>query len=222
MRKYFKTAVAGLASVAMAVSLLPVNMPVVNAAVTDSNMILHWDMTGKDNKLTDLTGNKHEGIMNDAVTQTQIDNIDVLDLAGGYVDIPDGTISDDMTEVTVNMLVKISENVPASWMFCLGSSNKRYLYFTGCCSSGQGSVMRGGVGCVPTEILSTGNGWSYEAAFNGNDALKANEWQNVTITYKDNGEMIFYRNGEKVASKEINIKYNDEKYDFTLQDLMTA
>ena len=221
--KYFRTAAAGFLSMAMAVTLIPAgSISAVQAAVTNSNMVLHWDMTGTDNTLTDLTGNNHEGVMNAPVSKTKIDNIDVLDMTGGYVDIPDGTITEDMTAVTVNMLVKISENVPASWMFCLGSSNKRYLYFTGCCSAGQGSVMRGGVGCVPTEILSTGNGWDYEAAFNGNVALKANEWQNITITYKDGGEMIFYRNGEKVASKEISIKYNNEDYPFTLQDLMTA
>ena len=221
--KLFKSAVAGIASLAMVASMMPLyNLSVVNAAVTDSNMLLHWDMTGADGKLTDLTGNNHDGVTNGSVSKTQIDNIDVLDMTGGYVDIPDGTIPTTADAVTVNMLVKISENIPASWMFCLGSSNKRYLYFTGCCSSGQGSVMRGGVGCVPTEILEKGNGWDYEAAFNGDAALKENEWQNVTITYKDNGEMIFYRNGEKVASKAIEIKYNEQNYLFTLQDLMTA
>lgn len=185
-----------------------------------SDMILHWDMTKEtDNKLTDLTGNQHAGVLNGSVEAAKVEGIDVLNLNGGYVDIPDGTIGTGDTEVTINMLVKISENVPASWMWCLGSSNKRYMYFTGCCSQNQGSVMRGGVGCVPTADLENGNGWSYESVINGNEALTANEWQNITVTYKDGGYFTFYKNGVKVASTKLS---DGNAGNFTLQDLMKA
>lgn len=220
-QKYLKSAIAGFTAFAMAVTMLPVNnMGSVQAASTDGNMVVHWDMTtNADGTLNDLTGNEHNGVLNGSVTSTQIDDIDVLDMTGGYVDIPDGTIGTDTTEITVNMLVKITENISASWMWCLGSSNKRYMYFTGCCSANQGSVMRGGVGCVPTDLLSTGNGWSYESVINGTEALTKDEWQNVTVTYTDGGKFIFYKNGEKQAETLLS---EGSAGEFTLQDLMTA
>ena len=220
LAKYVTSAIAGFTAFAMAVSMLPVNgLSSVKAAET-APMAVHWNMTQNEDKtLKDLSGNNRNGVLNGSVTGTQIEGIDVLDMTGGYVDIPDGTISADATELTINMLVKITENIPASWMFCLGSSNKRYLYFTGCCSDKQGRVMRGGVGCVPDDKLTTGNGWSYESVINGSEALRANEWQNITITYTDGGEYIFYKNGEKQASTRL---AEGDAGTFTLQDLMVA
>lgn len=168
LKTYLKSAIAGFTAFAMAVTMVPTNgFGNVQAASTDGDMILHWDMTtvtDDEGKLKDLTGNTHHGIMNGSVTNTTIEGIDVLDMTGGYVDIPDGTIGSDVTEVTVNMLVKISENIPGSWMFGIGSSNSKYLYFTGCCSANQGSVMRGGVG-------NGSPGWSHESVINGTEAL---------------------------------------------------
>lgn len=227
LKTYLKSAIAGFTALAMAVTMLPVNsMSSVEAASTDRGMIVHWDMTtvtGDNSKLKDLTNNGHNGVIKGDIESTQIDGIDVLDLKGGYVDIPDGTIGADVTEVTVNMLVKISKNISGTWMWCLGSSNKRYMYFTGCCSSNQGSKMRGGVGCVP---VSGGNGWDYETVIGGDEALTANEWQNVTVTYTDGGNFTFYKNGVKQATVSMtsgNACVNTDKPGiFTLQNLMTA
>ena len=197
--KGVRSALAGSLAFALAFTALPVNILAAEEAdgtKTTLSPVLHWDMTQNDDgTLKDLTGDNHNGIANGDVTFSQIDNIPVLNLNGGYVDIPDGTISSDATEVTVNMLVKITENVKSSWMFCLGASNKRYLYLTGC--SSQNGCLRGGAGFVPTDILSTGNGWSYESAIGGDTPLTENEWQNITLTYKDNGDVTFYLNGEK-------------------------
>ncbi len=216
-KEFFRTAVAGLTAIAMAVTMLPATGPGRVEAAGEDSMILHWDMTkDADGTLKDLTNNGHQGVISGAAEAKTIDNIDVLDLSGGYVNIPDGTVGADDTELTVNMLVKITKNVPASWMWCLGSSNKRYLYFTGCCSSGQGSKMRGGAGCVPE---SGGNGWEYETVIEGESALEENEWQNVTVTYKDGGQFIFYKNGEKQASTDLTA---GNAGNFKLQDLMAA
>lgn len=216
LKTYLKSAIAGFTAFAMAVTMVPTNgFGNVQAASTDGDMILHWDMTtvtDDEGKLKDLTGNTHHGIMNGSVTNTTIEGIDVLDMTGGYVDIPDGTIGSDVTEVTVNMLVKISENIPGSWMFGIGSSNSKYLYFTGCCSANQGSVMRGGVG-------NGSPGWSHESVINGTEALNKDEWQNVTVTYTDGGKFIFYKNGEKQAETVLS---EGDAGTFTLQDLMTA
>lgn len=214
LKTYLKSAIAGFTAFAMAVTMVPTNgFGSVQAASTDGDMILHWDMTtvtGDDGKLKDLTGNEHHGIKNGSVTNTTIEGIDVLDMTGGYVDIPDGTIGSDVTEVTINMLVKITENIKSSWMFCLGSSNTKYLYLTAC--SNQDSHMRGGIG-------NGDPGYNHEAAISGSSALDAAIWQNITVTYKDNGKFIFYKNGEKQAETDV---ITDKTGNFTLQDLMTA
>ena len=212
--KKLKSAIAGFTAFAMAVTMLPTGgLGSVHAASTDGDMILHWDMTTVDGDAThlkDLTGNQHNGVIHDSVSTGNIDGIDVVDLTGGYVDIPDGTIGTDATAVTVNMLVKITENVKSSWMFCLGSSNTKYLYLTAC--SNQDTFMRGGAG-------NGSPGWSHESSIGGKESLTVNEWQNITVTYQDGGKFIFYKNGTKQAETVLSEGAAGE---FTLQDLMTA
>ncbi len=219
--KTMKSVSVGLMTAALAVTSLPVGNigPVfADEAPESDGMILHWDMTKEtDDTLKDLTGNGHSGVIHTPAKEDAVGAIEVLDLTGGYVDIPDGTIPEDATEVTINMLVKIASNIKSSWMFCLGSSNKRYLYLTG--SSNQDNNMRGCVGCVPTELLETGNGWSYESGVIGSEPLTAGEWQNITVTYKDGGEFTFYKNGVEQGSASI---ADGNAGNATLQDLMTA
>ena len=87
-------------------------------------------------------------------------------LNGGAVTIPDGTISKDATEVTVNMLVKIPKNIKSTWMWCLGTSRNRYIYLTGCAN--QDSHMRGGL-CYDSNDKN--EGWNYESVIGGSQAL---------------------------------------------------
>lgn len=217
LAKYFKSAIAGLTAIAMAVAMLPSGgLGSVQAAATDGNMVLHWDMTlNDDGTVKDLTNKNNNGTVVDSVDSAKIDGVDVLNLNGGYVRIPDGTIRTDMTEVTINMLVKITANVKSSWMWALGSSNKRYMYITGC--SNQNSTMRGGVGFVPD---SGGNGWDYESVVGGAKALDEGVWQNITATYSDaTKDFTFYKDGEKQES--INMAAGKAN-GTTLQGLMTA
>ena len=218
LMKKVKSAFAGFTAIVMAAAVTLTAVPVssVQAAENENqNLVLHWDMTkNEDGTLKDLTGNSHSGKLNNSLESAKVDGIDVLNMTGGYVDIPDGTISTDAKEVTINMLVKISENIKSSWMFCVGSSNKRYLYLTGC--SNQRSTMRGGVGCVPA---SGGNGWDYESVVEGSSALDAGVWQNITVTYKDGGKFTFYKDGVKQAEADLS---TGNAGNFTLQDLMTA
>ncbi len=218
LARYFKSAIAGLTVAAMAVTMLPVNglCSVQAAASTDGSMVMHWDMTmNDDGTVKDLTGNSHSGAIVDAVESAEIDGVDVLNLKGGYVKIPDGAISSDMTAVTINMLVKVTTNVQSSWMWALGSSNKRYMYITGC--SNQNRALRGGVGFVPD---SGGNGWDYESVIGGDKALDEGVWQNITATYSDaTKDFTFYLNGQKQNS--INMEDGNAK-NTTLQGLMTS
>lgn len=96
--KFFRTAIAGLTAAAMTVTMLPVyGMDSVKAAVAEDNLILHWNMTvGDDNKLIDLTGNGHSGNRINQTSVSKIEQVDVLNLEGGYVDIPQGTIGDEI------------------------------------------------------------------------------------------------------------------------------
>lgn len=219
-KTFLKSAIAGFTAFAMAATMMPANsLGSVNAASTDSNMLLHWDMTlNEDGTLKDLTGNNHNGAITGNVTPGKIDTIDVIDMKGtkqsednsGYATIPDGTIGTDVTEITVNMLVNITQSVKSSWMFCLGTSNTKYLYLTA--RSNQDEKMRGGVGNGTP-------GWEHESSIGGDEALAMNEWQNVTVTYKDGGKFIFYKNGIKQAETDLSTGNAGE---FVLQDLMTA
>ncbi len=215
-KQWLKTALAGTLAFAMVATSVPVDVSAVDTQFTE-DLVLHWDMTtDEEGNLKDLTGNGHAGIQNGAVAVSTIDDIPVLDMTGGYVDIPDGTISEDATEVTINMLVKISQNIKSSWMFCLGSNNKKYMYITG--SSNQDNNMRGGVGNAPA----SGNGWSYESVIEGKQPLLAGEWQNVTVTYVDGGDFTFYVNGAKYGSKAIADGNANNDTTCTLQGLLTA
>lgn len=179
LKTYLKSAVAGFTALAMTAAMFPTSgFDHVQAASTDGNMILHWDMTlNADGNLKDITDNGHDGVLVSPVENGKIDNIDILDLKGGYADIPDGTIGSDMTEVTINMLVNITQNVKSSWMFCLGSSNTKYLYFTAC--SNQNECLRGGVGYGSP-------GYNHKADIGGNSSLEASKWQNITVKTTEN------------------------------------
>ncbi len=211
-KTYLKSAIAGFTAFAMAVTMLPTgSLGTVQAASTDENMILHWDMTTSDDgKLKDVTNHGHDGIPTDPVENKKIDNINVVDLKGGYVAIPNGTIGTDVTEVTINMLVNITENVQSSWMFCLGSSNTNYLYLTAC--SNQNRCLRGGIGHGSP-------GYNHESAIGTESSLDAEQWQNITVTYKDSGKFIFYKNGIKQAETNA---VTEKTGDYTLQDLLKS
>ncbi len=211
IKTFLKSAIAGFTAFAMAFTMLPTGTLDNVAAAEGDNMVLHWDMTkNEDGTLKDLTGNNHNGKIQGAAAASNIGGIDVLNMTGGYVEIPNGTIGTDVTEVTINMLVNISKNVKSSWMFCLGTDSTKYLYLTAC--SNQNGTMRGGVG-------NGDPGYNHEAAIEGTNALTPEVWQNVTVTYKDNGKFTFYQNGEKKGEGDV---VTEKTGDFTLQDLMTA
>lgn len=210
IKTFLTSAIAGFTAFAMAFTMLPTGS-LDNVTAAGDNMVLHWDMTKNDDgTLKDLTGNNHNGKIQGTAAASNIGGIDVLDMTGGYVEIPNGTIGTDTTEVTINMLVNISKNVKSSWMFCLGTDSTKYLYLTAC--SNQDEKMRGGIG-------QGSPGYNHEAVIKGENALTPEVWQNITVTYKDNGKFTFYQNGEKKGEGDA---VTDKTGDYTLQDLMTA
>ena len=218
--KCMKTVFAGVMAFAVAATSVPVNLLAeTQDAGTDAaatlDPVLHWNMTqDADGTLKDVTGNGHNGIADGKVEFSDIDHTPVVNLNGGAVTIPDGTISKDATEVTVNMLVKIPKNIKSTWMWCLGTSRNRYIYLTGCAN--QDSHMRGGL-CYDSNDKN--EGWNYESVIGGSQALTENEWQNVTVTFVEGKDYTFYLNGVKQASIDVT---TGKAESCTLQDLMTA
>lgn len=218
--KCMKTVFVGVMAFAVAATSVPVNLLAeTQDAGTDAaatlDPVLHWNMTqDADGTLKDVTGNGHNGIANGKVEFSDIDHTPVVNLNGGVVTIPDGTISTDATEVTVNMLVKIPQNIKSSWMWCLGTSRNRYIYLTGCAN--QDSHMRGGL-CYDSNDKN--EGWNYESVIGGSQALTENEWQNITVTFVEGKDYTFYLNGVKQASIDVT---TGKAESCTLQDLMTA
>lgn len=218
--KCMKTVFAGVMAFAVAATSVPVNLLAeTQDAGTDAaatlDPVLHWNMTqDADGTLKDVTGNGHNGIADGKVEFSDIDHTPVVNLNGGVVTIPDGTISTGATEVTVNMLVKIPQNIKSSWMWCLGTSRNRYIYLTGCAN--QDSYMRGGL-CYDSNDKN--EGWNYESVIGGSQALTENEWQNITVTFVEGKDYTFYLNGVKQASIDVT---TGKAESCTLQDLMTA
>ena len=218
--KCMKTVFAGVMAFAVAATSVPVNLLAeTQDAGTDAaatlDPVLHWNMTqDADGTLKDVTGNGHNGIADGKVEFSDIDHTPVVNLNGGVVTIPDGTISTGATEVTVNMLVKIPQNIKSSWMWCLGTSRNRYIYLTGCAN--QDSHMRGGL-CYDSNDKN--EGWNYESVIGGSQALTENEWQNITVTFVEGKDYTFYLNGVKQASIDVT---TGKAESCTLQDLMTA
>lgn len=218
--KCMKTVFAGVMAFAVAATSVPVNLLAeTQDAGTDAaatlDPVLHWNMTqDADGTLKDVTGNGHNGITNGDVKFSDIDHTPVVNLNGGTVTIPDGSISTSAKEVTVNMLVKIPQNIKSSWMWCLGTSRNRYIYLTGCAN--QDSHMRGGL-CYDSNDKN--EGWNYESVIGGSQALTENEWQNITVTFVEGKDYTFYLNGVKQASIDVT---TGKAESCTLQDLMTA
>lgn len=184
----------------------------------EAKVLVNYDMTLRDGKITDLSEYHKDGIVTNpgGAIAKEINGIPVLELSGGvnggYITIPEGTVVKNVTEVTVSMLVRITENRPGTWMWCLGTDQSKYLYLTGCSSAGQGSVLRAGTGM---DFSNQGKGWSNERVVVGTSALDTNVWQNVVLTYKDNGSIAIYRNGVLMGTTVADPAY-------TLQDLLTA
>ena len=65
LKTYLKSAIAGFTAFAMAATMFPADgFENVQAASTDENMILHWDMTlNSDGGLKDITNNGHDGVL---------------------------------------------------------------------------------------------------------------------------------------------------------------
>ena len=142
--KCMKTVFAGVMAFAVAATSVPVNLLAeTQDAGTDAaatlDPVLHWNMTqDADGTLKDVTGNGHNGIADGKVEFSDIDHTPVVNLNGGAVTIPDGTISKDATEVTVNMLLVEDSKEHKIYMDVVSWNIKKPLYLSdGLCESGQ-------------------------------------------------------------------------------------
>lgn len=127
-----------VAATSVPVNLLAETQDAGTDAAATLDPVLHWNMTqDADGTLKDVTGNGHNGIANGDVEFSDIDHTPVVNLNGGTVTIPDGSISTSAKEVTINMLVKIPTECKilmdvVSWYI------KQTLYLSDrMCKSGQ-------------------------------------------------------------------------------------
>lgn len=124
MGKWIKKAVAWLLAFAMTVTMLPQTAALsVSAAATTDGLVLHYDMTSADGKLTDVTGNGHdavlEGFTDADFTQTDEGRKLNFDGSSKYVKLPAGTITGESFTIEA---VFTAVEASSSWLFTLGTT----------------------------------------------------------------------------------------------------
>ncbi|WP_169747729.1 LamG-like jellyroll fold domain-containing protein [Demequina subtropica] len=114
---------------------------------------------------------------------------DALDLTGGAVTVP-RDILDGATDLTVSSRLRWDGGAAWQWLYGLGTSTTRYVFWTPSNSDGN---MR--------TAITTGGGGSAEDQITGVGALRTGEWATVTTTLDTTaGVMTTYLDGVALAS----------------------
>lgn len=209
-KKFIKQCLAGLLSFAMTVTLFPAGMlgTVQAAAAQTPQPVLHYDMSHADGKLTDISGNAHDGKLNgfqeaDFVTD---DDGDVLKFDGTakYVEIPSGVIKGDNKEAFTIEATFTNNVQSAAWLFTLGTTVdewpnvKNYLFVAPCFGDYSG------------KMLAAIKNDSDELRYDSETAIACEkEGKNIVTVVFDNGDVTYYMNGLKSKTTESGYKIQD-------------
>lgn len=209
-KKIFKQCLAGILSLAMTVTLFPTGtLGTVQAAdVQAPQPVLHYDMSHADGKLTDVSGNAHDGKLSgftdaDFVTD---DDGDVLKFDGSakYVEIPSSVIKGGGKEA-FTIEATFTDNVQsAAWLFTLGTTVdewpnvKNYLFVAPCSGDYSG------------KMLAAIKNDSDELRYDSETAIACEkEGKNIVTVVFDNGDVTYYMNGLKSKTTESGYKIQD-------------
>lgn len=207
-KKFIKQCLAGFLSFAMTVTLFPAGMPGTVQAADAPQPALHYDMSHADGKLTDISGNSHDGKLNgfqeaDFITD---DDGDVLKFDGTakYVEIPSGVIKGGNKEA-FTIEATFTDNVQsAAWLFTLGTTVaewpdvKNYLFVAPCSGDYSG------------KMLAAIKNDSDELRYDSETAIACEkEGKNIVTVVFDNGNVTYYMNGLKSKTTESGYKIQD-------------
>jgi len=167
-------------------------------------LVASYDMTAKDGKLVDITGNGHDAAYvgftdGDFQTEGEGDAVLVFDGTEKYVKLPAGLIGTE--KFTIDATFKTNTAAVASWLWCLGAKdNNDYVFIS---PDFFGSVIRSGIKLNGTEQL-FGNGNA--------GSITMGQYTKMRMSY-DNGEMKLYVNDNPVVVMNTS---------FSIQDVLKA
>lgn len=176
-----------------------------NALVKRSvgKLIASYDMSAKDGKLVDVTGNGHDasyvGFTNVDFQTEEQDAVLVFDGTNKYVELPAGMIETE--KFTIEATFKTSTAGVASWLWCLGAKdNNDYVFVS---PDFFGSVIRSGIKLNGTEqLFANGNAGS----------ITLGAYTKIRMEY-DNGTMKLFVNDNPAVTMNTN---------FSVQDVLKA
>ncbi len=207
-KKLIKQCLAGFLSFAMTVTLFPAGTLGTVQAADVPQPALHYDMSHANGKLTDVSGNSHDGKLNgfqdaDFVTD---DDGDVLKFDGTakYVEIPSGVIKGGNKEAFTIEATFTNNVQSAAWLFTLGTTVaewpnvKNYLFVAPCTDAYSG------------KMLAAIKNDSDELRYDSETAIACEkEGKNIVTVVFDNGNVTYYMNGLKSKTTESGYKIQD-------------
>ena len=209
-KKIFKQCLAGILSLAMTVTLFPAGtLGTVQAADAQAPQpVLHYDMSHENGKLTDVSGNAHDGKLKsftdaDFVTD---DDGDVLKFDGTakYVEIPSGVIKGGNKEA-FTIEATFTDNVKsAAWLFTLGTTVNKYPNVNNYLFVAPYTDAYSG------KMLAAIKDGSTELRYDAETAIACEkEGKNIVTVVFENGNVTYYMNGLKSKTTESNYKIQD-------------
>lgn len=209
-KKLVKQCLAGILSLAMAVTLFPAHsLGTVQAADAQAPQpVLHYDMSHEDGKLTDVSGNAHDGKLNGFKEDDFVADGDSTTLkfdgSAKYVEIPSSVIKGDGKEAFTLEATFTDEVQSDAWLFTLGTTVgewpnvKNYLFV---------APISGGYSGKMLAAIKDGN---TELRYDSETAIACEkEGKNIVTVVFENGNVTYYMNGLKSKPTESGYKIQD-------------
>ena len=209
-KKLIKQCLAGFLSFAMTVTLFPAGTLGTVQAADVPQPALHYDMSHANGKLTDVSGNSHDGLLKnftDADFATENGDTALnFDGTEKYVEIPSGVIKGAGKESFTLEATYTDGRQGGSWLLTLGTTVgkwpdvKNYLFVSPYSTqTDYNGKMLGAIKDGETEKR-----YDKDTALTG-DA----EGKNIVTVVFDNGNVTYYLNGEKSSTTESGFKIQD-------------
>lgn len=209
-RKLIKQCLAGFLSLAMTVTLFPAGTLGAVQAADAPQPALHYDMSHANGKLTDISGNSHDGLLKnftDADFATEYGDTALnFDGTEKYVEIPSGVIKGNGKESFTIEASYTDGQQEGSWLFTLGATVgsypnvKNYLFVSP--YSNQGDYTGKMLGAIKDD--------SNELRYDSKNILSGDaEGKNIVTVVFDSGNVTYYLNGAKSTTTESGYKIQD-------------
>lgn len=175
------------------------------AYAQNGNIIAHWDFDeGVGNKLTDITGNGHNGIIYNSTWVTGIKN-NALQFNGtnSEVEVPYSPDFSSLANLTIEAIVKVSDLPPSGEFDAICAV---WDVFNGFNSSTEQAYRLTILTKGDTSAISIGTRANSLDGYDGHginkyyDPFPLNEWMHVAFVWS-NGYMYLYKNGNLIAEE---------------------